>query len=296
MKFKINLLVAAAAIVAAGAANASLKFGDATTNGNSSVAFVAMDDAASTSLTIDLGVQFTSLLSGGALDAAGTTAVWNFAANTFTVNGVTQAGTYAYSVNDASFRTAIAGGSYRWGVIAGDSVSAGTINQQNILFTSTALDFDNGSEGITNASVAGGATNVSNLFADSNGKGTQTAGVFGANTATAGGAFLGTTMAASGLGDFGQLFGTNSFLNATTDVAYLMKAQLNNSGVIISQLGTDDNVGSALLTEKAATFTFDEATQTLTYINPPVPEPSTSALLLAGLAAVGFVARRRAAR
>jgi hypothetical protein len=302
MKFKINLLVAALAAITSFGAHASLKFGDATTSGNSSVAFVALDDATTTSLTVDLSVQFSSLLSGGLLTTSASTpsvsAVWDFKNNTFKINGTAQAGTYAYSVNDASFLTAISGGTYRWGVIAGDSVSAGTISSQNILFTSTALDFDNSNlSGIKNASVGAGATNVSNLFATSNSTGTQTAGKFGANTATAGAAFLGTTLAAQGAGDFGAQFGTNDFLSAPGTVASVMRAQLNSPLANVYQLGNVDSLGAAIADPaQAATFTFDDATQTLTYAVSSVPEPGSYAMLLAGLAAVAFVARRRSFR
>lgn len=293
---KVQAIALAVAALAAGSANAALQTGNSTTSGNGSVAFLAIDDAASTSLTIDLGVQMTSLLVGGALrDTGGVTAVWDFKNNTFSINGVTQAGTYAYSAQDASFLSAIAGGSYRWGVVTSDNQNGGVVPGQNLIFTSNALDFDTAAtSGITGATVSNGSTNVVNLYASSNGTGTQTAGRFGANTATAGAAFVGTTLASAGVGDFNTQFGTNDFLTAVNTSASLMRATLSGATVTVSQLGgLADSVGAALASG-GATFFFDDATQTLTYsVAAAVPEPGTYAMLLAGLASVGFVARRR---
>jgi hypothetical protein len=59
----------------------------------------------------------------------------------------------------------------------------------------------------------------------------------------------------------------------------------------VNQFGNPSTVDS--LSAAPITFTFDIATNQL--VLAPVPEPGTYAMLLAGLAAVGFMARRRKA-
>ncbi|MDT7838935.1 PEP-CTERM sorting domain-containing protein [Aquabacterium sp. OR-4] len=306
MSFKTKALVAALALAAVGSANATLKFGNATTQGNSSLSFVAMSADLQSSLVVDLAAQFADVVAGGALrQGAANTASWNLSTGVYTVNGVVQAGTYDYS-NAASFISSNTG-AFTWGVIAGDGVggaasASNRMTGQNILFTSTALDFDNSEEsGVTNAAVSNGQTNVSNLYAANNtvAGSKHTAGKFGSSVATAGTAFLGTSVAVDGLGTFGQQIGTNNFLVGLTDTAYVMVAQLSLVGgglPTVGQLGgIADSAGSALDVAQAVTFTFDEATSTLTYSVSAVPEVSTYAMLLAGLGAVGFLARRRRA-
>lgn len=303
MKLKMNLLAAAAAAVAAFAAgSAHANFTLASQNaGNSSVAFVAIDNNNTISLSVDLAANMTQFLQAGNLAAPGTTASWNFAANTFTVNGSAVGGsTVNWTSPVASFFANASVGStgYRWGVIAGDSVNlaaspTNVVAGQNILFTSSVPDFDNSfATGITTGTINNAAGNISDLFSANWNQGTHSATVKGAATATGGSAFLGQTLAGSGVGDFGAGgFGTNDFLTTGT-TSYFMWANSSFPPSIYA-LGAPNSLGS-LDTATAATFTWDAASSTLTYAVAAVPEPSTYAMLAAGLAIFGFIGRRRA--
>jgi hypothetical protein len=305
MTFKFNALTAAAvALLGANSAHANFLFGDQTTNGNSSVAFVAMDSQQNISLAVDLGATLTSFLAAssltsgtGALSAPGTVATWNFASNAYTLNGVAVSGNYSWSAQVASFlgNSNVTGNGYQWGVIAADGLN-GTVSAtnlvrgQNLLFTGATPDFDNTFNGTTSGQVSNAAGNITNFLANNNGTGTHTTTVKGASTSTGGASFLGTTLANQGLGDFnGGSFGTNNFLVDPTTVSYFTWASSIPAVTIYSLGGT---VQAGGLSATASTFTWDGANSTLTY-TVPVPEPETYALMLAGLGVVGAVVRRR---
>lgn len=313
--FKLNALMAAAvATLAVASASANPTLGNAGSNGNSSLSFVAINTAWDTSLTVDLGVSLASFLpqvsgltfSGGTLGTGPVTASWNFAANTYTLNGSTQSLSANWS-NVGTFLTGAGANGYQWGVIGGDSVSGlgasgaetatNLLQNQNVVYTAVANDFDgSNASGTSQSSIGGAATNYDNFLASTSGKGTHSPTVHGSNIATSGGEFLATTLTASGVGDFSQQFGTNSFLIDPTSVAkfYLANVGTTATGARIYDIGSPLALGadSAL----PATWTWDQTNSTLTYSVSPVPEPSTYGMLMAGLMAVGFMVRRRSAR
>lgn len=312
MKLKFNSLTAAIALLAATSAMANPVLGNAGSKGNSSMSFVAINGAADSSLMVDLAVDFASFVSAAAnfkttdgmlssgANPAGITATWNFSTNTFAVNNVSQAGTYAWNTNVSTFLTAAAG-DYRWGVIGADATSGNLSDTtnivfgQNIVYTGLANDFDNSNDsGINGAAIADAAGRTNNFLAATSGKGTHSASVRGSNIAASGDQFLGTTLTASGNGDYSVQFGTNNWLVSPTDVSkfYLTNAGGGAIGPRTFAIGNPDVIGAEA--DSAATWTWDEANTTLTYtLAAPVPEPGTYAMLLAGLVGVGFMARRR---
>ena len=314
MKMKLNALIAAVAALASVGAHAALTV--ATNPGNSSVMFVAVDaqgtngttGGASNSITIDLGYLMTDFLAqsgtqglganlvnaAGSLSSVGTTVVWDFKNNTTLVNGVAQSANYQWSAQMASFESAvsgIAGNSYTWGVIAADNFGGTTASatnpvvNQNYLATGTPTF-----TGLTSGNVSTAASRVNNFILSSNGTGTQLPGVVGANTATAGGAFLDSQLK----GNFGgQTTAGWSYLTAVNSGAGFNWANQSAASKVYSIGGTYSNTGVA---DTPASFYFDAVNDTLTYTIAAVPEPGTYAMLMAGMVAVGFTIRRRAQR
>jgi PEP-CTERM motif len=299
MKFKLDTLVAAAALaLSAGGAQAAI--GNSNENfGNSSALFVAMDGATGTpsnSLVVDLGVSmadFVEITTGvsntaGALSAFGTSASWNFNTNSRTVNGAAVTGDYAWSDAVSSFFSSAQGG-VRWGVIGADNVSGAisgtnTLTNRNMLATGspTQANINN----LTSAAaVSSGIGVFQNFVAAQAGTGTHGTNANGASTASTGNAFLNTALR----GNFnGQL--PWNYLSAvdTTSNLFLVN-QLSNP--VVYQLGKMDSKDT-LLTADMATFHYDSANNVLSFAA-PVPEPETYAMLLAGLAIVGSIVRRR---
>jgi hypothetical protein len=299
MKFQLNTLVAAAALaLAAGGAQAAI--GNSNQNfGNSSALFVAMDGATGTpanSLVVDLGVSmadFVEITTGvsttaGALSAFGTSASWNFGTNTRTVNGAAVAGDYAWSGAVSSF-FANAQNGVRWGVIGADNVSGAisptnTLTNRNLLATGspTQANINN----LTNAAAVSNATTAFQNFVAAQGvTGTHSSNAEGASTASTGAAFLNTTM----FGNFNNQLPWNYLSAVDTTSSLFLVNQLSNP--VVYQLGKMDSKDT-LLTADMATFHYDSANSVLSFAA-PVPEPETYAMLLAGLAMIGSLVRRR---
>jgi hypothetical protein len=287
---------------------ASLRLGNASSAGSSSVAFVAMDNGGNVSLTVDLGASFADFLTAsntrgvptgivaneGALSGVATFAQWNLKNNSFSINGQVVAGNNAWSAIAAGFFSDVnVGSSYKWGVIAGDSVrgnlSSGNVLQgANLLFASSSPGFN-----MTSPTVAGGAVNINNFYAASNGLGTHAVGVNGANTATGGSAFLGTVMAQDGSGNFGVPLGTNNFLSKPTQSAPVLWAHEGPAlQAQVFAVATTYSQSAIQPPFSQIEFSWDGATQVLTY-TVAVPEPGTYSLLAVGLLVIGLMARSR---
>ncbi|HEX5357286.1 MAG TPA: PEP-CTERM sorting domain-containing protein [Aquabacterium sp.] len=291
---KLQTIVAALALAATGAANASLNGMD--TGTSSSVAFIAQDTVGGTqgSVFVDLGFSFADFMpasQGGPanLSAVNNTVVWNFANNTITRNGVAVNATNDFSAVAPFF--ASAGADAKWGVIAGDTVGVDFMTRYLTTGTPTPANLTNQGDSsalqlvaplwdLTGAAITSSADNGS-YYASSNTDPAWT----GSN--------------ATGIGTLGK-WQNNITWNALT-------AGTQTNFVFANGDGTEEFVGAAPvgstttgLLNARGTFTYSAAAQTLTWqtatvtVMPSVPEPSTYGLGLVALAIMGLTARRKA--
>jgi len=287
---KLQTIVAALALAATGAANASLNGMD--TGTASSIAFVAQDVTGTTqgSVFVDLGFTFADFMPAsqggiGNLSAVNNTVVWNFASNTITRNGQSVAGTNDFSAAAPFF--ASAGADAKWGVIAGDIVGVDFVTRYLTTGTPTASQL--------NAQIdSSNLQLVAPLWDKTAAAITSTAdnGSYYASTNTDP-AWVGSN--STGLGTLGK-WQNNISWNGTT-------AGTQTNFVFANGDGSEEFVGAAPvgaittgLLNARGTFTFNAAAQTLTWqtaVTPSIPEPSTYSLGLVALAAMGFAARRK---
>lgn len=282
MKLKFKLL-AAAVMVVAGAAQAALRLPN---TGDGSLAFVAIDQIGSPiSLTIDLGYVMSDFVPAtSTFDTPGTKIVWDFVSNTRTVNGVASVGNFAWSGALTTFLGTAQAADLQWGVIAADQSSSLGIAGRGWLSTGTPTQPNmvamNASGPIGNA--VGAAQTFINA---SNFAGTHALNADGANTATSGSGYLGAAM-------FGNFNNQQqwSYLKPDNTSSRFQHVQGIVSDPTVTQIGAISTLDSLSLS--ASTFNFDAGAGTLTFLT-PVPEPETYAMLLAGLAAIATIVRRR---
>jgi hypothetical protein len=305
MKLKLNMVVAALALASTGAANAAL---DSLANGNSSLVFLAYDrtGVAQGSFLADLNFNINGFLptSGTALQQI----VWNFNANTITVDGVTQSGsTIGWNTTTpttagqfSSFLGATEVADTRWGVIAGDNISqrfltTGAPTTANLADTGTNRQSNQTTSNMVFADDFYGTNNVVGTH------GSVDAGASFSRTSDA--SFFAKT-GANGFGTTGNWNGAlrwNAVLadGASSKFFYINNVPRGGTGdtAEITAYGNPDR--NAPFTVPAAndgfsTFTYNTAAGTLTWNGvSPVPEANAYAMFLAGLGCLGFLARRR---
>jgi hypothetical protein len=290
MNFKT--LAVAAALVAAGTANAAISsFSGGTAIGNGSLVLLMLDDTgdATQSLTVDLGLNFSDFANGGRFSKAGTSIIWNLAANTVTGEtrpNLSVAGTaisFTETNNWASQLSIFQGNSdaaeTKWAVISG----AQKTSVANAFLTTAPLD--DASDSVPTTSVAQFTQVTSKLIGSLGNKGTITSAANGAYSAAATDlSYVGTAYETSdGLGWLG-----NSAWATWGDIGTSLHfKQVNANG------GAFDVGQTAIDPQNIGTFTLQGNTLTYTV---GVPEPESYALAIVGLLGMAAVARRRAAK
>lgn len=291
---KLQYIAAAVALATGmGAANAALERGS---NGNGSLIMIAYDNRGGTTTAgvFDLGLSINDLIgatgNGTAIDAASLsetvgTMKWDFINNTITLDGtVTSFG----GTNDwtGAWNTLLANSDaadLRFVVTGFDTTGFGT-NKRSIV---TGVQDPLPSQLFNLTSAASNVQAIAaqfDIFTPQNSRGTHTTAANGAYTFTAAD---GATTRANGYAMAGDGFSTN------------WRGTNNLGGETFANMATylwavDGTAAERIL---AYEVTLDVANGVLSAAvpTPAVPEPSTYALVIAGLAVAGIAARRRKA-
>lgn len=270
MNFKLNTLVAAALLVAAGSANAAIDNGN-TTNGTGSLFLVVTDTTAGYSFVGDLGVGMDSFL--GASNVSNSWSLGNFSAW-------------------SAFTTAIGGDltNAKYSVYALDNVGATTTVEAKRLLTTVAVGDD----------VAGNYTTANNKVGGAVGTAVNTTFlVTGVQTDSN-----------NLMNDHDTVADGSSYTNTSKPLAYAEAAlngdSLKANMPFVTTVAAADSadfwlLGNSSSATLAQANTYMQAGQfslsgtALNYTVAAVPEADTYAMMLAGLGLVGFMARRRCA-
>lgn len=270
MKFKFKALAAALALAAAVPAHATM---DLAGTGNSSMVLTLLDTTANVSASFDLGMNymdFNSVAAAGAVSTvnnAGTSFAWNLASNA----DYSSAWTAFMAASTAANRTYAITAADNLGAGAGSRgyistyVSAGAATTTSAVITAVG-NFDT----YLNTQMVPGNT-IGNHLSVLNGSAEQAPATFFYGSSKNNG--TGPVVAGafdSTLGVVQTVVSASSFTNATNTVFS------NASGFSTFTLLSNGSLSYAAAGAVAA-----------------VPEADTSAMMLAGLGLMGFIARRR---
>jgi hypothetical protein len=314
---KLTHIVAAAAILAAGAANAAVTgFDGGAVNGNSSVMLVMLDSTGGTTrgLTVDLGYNYqqanysaagaTNVFATTAWNAPDTQLNWDFAGNTITQTnrqtgataGVSGAADNAWSTQVADFLANADLSEVKFALVAGSRKGSAV---SAFLATGTPNATQLGAQ---NPTATSGMQLVDPLFSFNNTAGTHATATNGAySMAATDDAFVGTNY--HGTTDTAGWKNNLKWDGWTALGGQTNLRQLNATGqefVIADAAKFVGGVSAYDLTGLLNGFgTFSVAADGLSaqWITAasPVPEPSTYAMTLVGLLGVAALARRRRA-
>jgi len=258
MSFKLKALVASLALVAALPASAAMDNSLAT--GNSSLVLTLWNPVAQTSATFDLGV---------------TKSTFNTAtAQTFSLKGADQVAAW-----NSFFASFTAGGlaDVKYGVFAGDTT--GDPSQASFITTGAAAW-----DAIMNQDVISIASKFDDYILDNNNNASHYSVANGAS-------FINSTSVNAYAGLVYNVDG------GIADLGYNMLGDTSSNLAlwnITAPTGNDDPYATAAANKvSGAYFSLNTVDGVLSYSVAAVPEADTSAMMLAGIGLMGFIARRR---
>ncbi len=271
---KLKSLVAAMAIVIGAPAFAAIAPGS---TGNGELFLVVQDATNKVSFSYDLGVTMNDFQAVG--DTLGYKKSWNVASDANWTNFASVA---------SSLSTAT------WAVLAFDSTGSNTAGNQRVLTTIRA-----GQEAVAgnwvnnNFSLGIGLAQAGEFFDSVNSTGTHKPN---ADTSV-NGSSVNFESEGNGQAYFGKVGSLTPTFNGTATFSSTNLIGASSSFAYITRSGTS-GIGKVLVNAfdnayGVATMTFDGNALQFQAQAMPVPEASTYALMLAGLAAVGAMVRRR---
>jgi hypothetical protein len=264
MKLK---LIALAAMLAAGSANAAIQDGS---TGNGELFMTVLDSAGQQSYTLDLNLTMNDFLAGVAVSGASYS--------------------YAADANMTSFLGMVAPAdksSLVFAIGAMDTVGANATDYHRYITTASAIDLGNT---VTNA-------NLKNLGGQGSFFLGNTNGLIGAGDSLV--VTDSSILAYAGSGVWGSNWGNSANFNSTgaigDDLGMYFLAQTSGATFPIS-IKNSPSTYSAIYQVGSPVFANLDMNGNLMIAAAPVPEAETYAMMLAGLGLVGFmVARRRQA-
>jgi len=287
-----HIAAAALALAAFGSANAAIA-----TGANGSLVLIAYDKSPAGSFNnvagvFDLGVSIDDLIgaastatasTAGSLDGQGKTLQWDLVNNTLKVDGSVSTAYGATNAWTAAWNTLVGNvdaNNFSFVVTAFDTVGFGAGLRSIVTGSNATANFN--STQATNLNLIGGGK-ANDIFTPIANKGTNATAANGAYTfTTADGAASranGYAMAGDG---FGNEWRSNNVLQGETLVANTTALWMVNANTTPAKYKIGD-------------VTLNAETGVLTLTTAAIPEPTTYALMVAGLAVVGVAARRRRA-